>query len=266
MLEIIRPRPGTRPRVALLDFDGTLSLVRGGWQQIMQGLMLDALRPLATHEPQDALAARVADAIDRLTGHPTLAQMEWLRAEVLRRGGCPDSADSYKRRYLELLDARVASRLGALRTGRAVPDDLLVPGSRALLEGLRDAGTLLVLASGTDLVDVRREAEALQITDFFGPHIYGPGPHDPAFTKRTVIDRLLAELGLGGHELLAIGDGPVEIRETRAVSGVTVGVALDELRGAGLDHAKRERLIAAGADVIVADLTPVDALLGHLLG
>ena len=43
-----------------------------------------------------------------------------------------------------------------------MPDDFLVPGSRPLIERLTADGLLLVIASGTELADVRREAVILQ--------------------------------------------------------------------------------------------------------
>ncbi|NBU65499.1 MAG: HAD family hydrolase, partial [Chloroflexia bacterium] len=36
MIEIIN-RPSAAPRLAAIDFDGTMSLIRIGWQQVMHG-------------------------------------------------------------------------------------------------------------------------------------------------------------------------------------------------------------------------------------
>lgn len=253
MIEIIRPRPATRPRAVVFDFDGTLSLVRSGWQSIMRDVMLEALLAARPAEAVEALAARVGQTIERLTGHPTALQMEWLSAEVGRLGGRPLGPEDYKARYLEVLHARVAERLGALQQGHIGADDLLVPGSRALLEALRQRGVTLVLASGSDRPDVLFEAEALAISGYFGGGVYGPKPHAPDFSKQAVVQRMLAEQRIAGPQLVAIGDGPAEILAAQSVGGVTVGVAFDELRGAGLDARKRAQLIEIGADMIVPD-------------
>jgi phosphoglycolate phosphatase-like HAD superfamily hydrolase len=264
MLEILRPRQHVPPRAALFDFDGTLSLVRSGWQQIMQAMMMAALAPSTQDEAPDATRRRVAQAIDRLTGHPTIAQMSWLCALVARRGGRPDSAEAYKQQYLEQLGALVARRREDLRRGAVDADALLVPGARALLEGLRARGVLLLLASGTDYAAVLHEAQALRIAQYFGPHIYAPGPHAPGFTKRAVIADVLVRERLPAAALVAFGDGPVEIAETHAAGGLAVGVAFDEQRGAGLDPRKRASLVRAGADWIVADFAGHARLLAYL--
>ena len=42
-MEILNPFVYGRVRVAVFDFDGTLSILRREWTQIMHDLMLDAL-------------------------------------------------------------------------------------------------------------------------------------------------------------------------------------------------------------------------------
>jgi len=62
-----------------------------------------------------------------------------------------------------------------------------------------------------------------------------------------------------------VGDGPVEIKSGRALGAVTLGIAADEKRRQGLDPRKRQRLLAAGADLIVTDFSQHKALLRLLL-
>jgi phosphoglycolate phosphatase len=264
MIEVIRRGPRARPRAALFDFDGTLSLMRSGWQRIMQRMMVEVLRQLPGDEAPALVEQHVARAIEQSTGQATIEQMAWLCAEVERRGGQPDSAVSYKRRYQAQLDLEVVGRYDQLRRGELGADGLLVPGSRGLLEELRGRGVLLLLASGTDLANVLQDATALGIAQYFGAHIYAPGSRSPDFSKRAVIAHLLAEEGLSGPELVAFGDGPVEIVETRAVGGLAVGVAFDEELRAGVDPRKRAMLIRAGADMIVPDFSERTGLLDEL--
>lgn len=262
MIDILRPHPGPRPRVALLDFDGTLSLVRSGWQRLMATMMIEALVHTPRCEDRPALERRVSDCIDELTGRPTIEQMEWLCLEIARRGGQPDRPQAYKQQYLLLLQTAIDERLLALRRGTPRAQ-FLVPGAVDFLETITRAGMLPVLASGTDRAGVLREASALGIAGFFGPHIYAPEPGEAGFSKRAVIDRVLAEIGAPGAVLIAFGDGPVEIAETRAAGGYAVGVALDEERG-GVDQHKHDRLVRAGADAIVVDLREPERLLAQL--
>ena len=69
----------TIPRlVAFFDFDGTLSLIRTGWQQIMIPMMVDLLLELKSGETADEIRAVVDESVWRLTGRETIFQMEAL--------------------------------------------------------------------------------------------------------------------------------------------------------------------------------------------
>ena len=74
--------------VAFFDFDGTLSRIRSGWQTVMADYMLGVLLGnVEAVAAQLALREHIADAIEGLSGRPTIMQMEWLVAEVELRGG-----------------------------------------------------------------------------------------------------------------------------------------------------------------------------------
>src|SRR5207237_7938610 len=100
-----------------------------------------------------------------------------------------------------------------------------VPGSHAVLDSLQRRGLALYLASGTDVAYVRREAELLGLSQYFGPHIYGALDDYQNFSKKMIIERILSENRLRGEELLGFGDGFVEIEEIKRVGGVAVAVA-----------------------------------------
>src|ERR1700722_1722369 len=152
-IEVLRPDlPRGRFRSVLFDFDGTLSLIREGWPQVMIPMMVDVLRATRTPETEAVLAGIVEDFVMRLNGRQTIYQMIHLAEEVRLRGGQPEDPLVYKHRYHDLLLARIQGRLDALAAGSAQPEDWTVPGSHALLENLRQRGLTLYLASGTDLV------------------------------------------------------------------------------------------------------------------
>lgn len=83
-----------------------------------------------------------------------------------------------------------------------------------------------------------------------------------------VIERILRENQIPGEALLAIGDGYVEIQNTKEVGGLAVAVASDEANnGSGrFDEWKRNRLAGVGADVIIPDYRDAEILLQTLLG
>ncbi len=249
---------------ALFDFDGTLSLIREGWQQVMIPMMVDILLETPRHESKEELTAIVREFVDRLTGKQTIYQMLQLRDEVLARGGEPLDALAYKHRYLDLLWKRIAHRVAGLRNGSIAREQMLVPGAIEMLEGLRARGVTCYLASGTDVVYVRDEAEALGLTQYFGERIYGALDDWEKFSKAMLIQQILAQHHLQGHELVTFGDGFVEIENTVAVGGIAVGVASDEVRRMGINAWKRERLVKAGAHIIIPDFRCARALLGYL--
>jgi phosphoglycolate phosphatase len=266
-IEILRPDlPRGRFRFVLFDFDGTLSLIREGWPQVMIPMMVDVLRQTGTGEDDEALRQHVEDFVMRLNGKQTIYQMIQLAEEVIRRGGQPLDPLAYKHRYHELLMARIQSRLADLASGRAAPQDWTVPGSHELLSSLGKRGLAMYLASGTDLPFVQREAQLLGLSPFFGKHIYGALDDYQNFSKKMVIERLLQENNLRGEELLGFGDGFVEIEEIKRVGGVAVAVASDEVKRQGIHAWKRDRLIRAGADVVIGDYRCREELLSFLLG
>jgi phosphoglycolate phosphatase-like HAD superfamily hydrolase len=264
-MEVLRPDlPRGRFRSVLFDFDGTLSLIREGWPQVMIPMMVEVLRQTGTDETEAQLTAAVEEFVMRLNGRQTIYQMMQLAEEVRRRGGRPLEPLAYKHRYHDLLMGRIQGRLTALEAGTARAEEWTVPGSHALLDNLRRRGLTLYLASGTDLQFVRHEADLLGLTDYFGEHIYGALDEYRNFSKRMIIERILGENGLHGEQLLGFGDGFVEIEEIKRAGGVAVAVASDEVNRRGIHTWKRDRLVRAGADIVIPEYRRQEQLLDYL--
>ncbi len=254
-------------RHVLFDFDGTLSLIRQGWPEVMVAMFVEAL-PRRSSETDADLERLVHEDIMRLNGRQTIYQMMQLAQRVAERGGVPREPLWYKREYLRRLDAAIAHRVEGLKSGRTRPDELLVHGSRPLLELLCARGFTVYLASGTDEPFVRAESELLDLARYFGPRIYGAQDDYRSFSKQLVIERILHENAIAGEQLLSFGDGYVEIENTKAVGGLAVAVASDEANnGSGrMDPWKRQRLLGVGADVVIPDFRDAEALLDRLTG
>lgn len=264
-IEIINPHlPRGRFRSVLFDFDGTLSLIREGWPQVMIPMMVDVLRQTGTAETETQLAAVVEDFVMRLNGRQTIYQMIQLADEVRKRGGTPLEPLRYKERYHDLLMERIQGRLEALAAGAATAEAWSVPGAHQFLEALRRRGLTLYLASGTDLKYVRREAELLGLAHYFGEHIYGALDDYQNFSKKMIIERILRENDLRGEELLGFGDGYVEIEEIKQAGGVAVAVASDEVKRQGVNAWKRQRLVGVGADIVIPEYRRQEKLLEYL--
>lgn len=261
-IEIINPNfPRGQFRFVLFDFDGTLSLIREGWPQVMIPMMVEILQATGTSENEPTLTRHVEDFVMRLNGRQTIYQMIQLAEEVTKRGGQPLEPLAYKHEYHARLMRRIQGRLDALTSKSATPDDWTVPGSHDILTRLRERGLDLYLASGTDVAFVKRETELLDLTRFFAPHIYGALDDYKNFSKKMIIERILQENNLRGEELLGFGDGFVEIEEVKRVGGVAVAVASDEVKREGIHAWKRDRLVRAGADFVIGDYRCVDDLM-----
>lgn len=254
-LEIVRPDYPRGPfRCAVFDFDGTLSLLRGNWQGLMVPMMVETLLATGTGESAAELTALVEEFVTRLTGQPTMQQMLALADEVARRGRPRPDPAQYLARYLDQLLSRTAARIEAVQAGCTPVDQMLIPGARPLVEALHSRGLLLVIASGTELNHVRVETLVLELGGYFGERVFGPLENDPRFSKEAVLRQLMREHQLRGDQIVAIGDGPAEMLAVKAVGGLALGVASDEVAMSGrVNRLKREHLLRSGADLIVPD-------------
>ena len=266
---ILRPSFEPRPEIThvLFDFDGTLSIIRQGWPEIMVPMFTEVLPALPgeSHEDRQKLAY---DDIMRLNGKQTIYQMMQLADRIRERGGEPQEPLWYKHEYLRRLNLKIAERVDGLDSGQIQQDDLTVFGSRALLDNLKARGLTLYLASGTDEPFVKREAELLGLTKYFGQHIYGAQDDFKNFSKKMIIDRILSENAIDGTKLLSFGDGYVEIQNTKDVGGLAIAVASDEANnGSGqMDEWKLERLSGVGADAVIPDYRDAGPLLELIFG
>ncbi len=130
------------------------------------------------------------------------------------------------------------------------------PGAEALLEGLRDQGWALAVATTKSTEGARRTLELLGLLDRFD-HVQGtdgfpckPAPH--------VVQHAL--IGLGLHD----ADPSASWMVGDTVHDVAAGAAAG-LRTAAVTHGahEREQLLGCAADLVVDDLT---TLARHLLG
>ena len=250
----------------LFDFDGTLSLIRHGWPDVMVPLFVEHL-PKHPGESTKQVRRLAWEDIMRLNGKQTIYQMIQLADRIRQRGGTPQEPLWYKHEYLRRLDTLIAARKSAIRSGQRSPDELLVFHARRALDALCERGLTLHLASGTDEQYVIEEAELLGIADYFQGRIYGARDDYQSFSKQIVIQRILREASVAGDALLAFGDGYVEIENTKQAGGLAVAVASDEANhGSGqIDAWKRERLLGVGADAVIPDYRDIDHLLAVLL-
>ena len=253
-LEYIHPekRPEGRIKVAVFDFDGTFSTLRCGWEQVMGPMMLEYISGGEPYDP--ALVEKVDNYINTSTGIQTVYQMQWLVEQIEAAGYGKPERDAwwYKDEYARRLMKQVGERIQRLETGEEQPEQYLIAGAAAFVKMLKENGVEVYLASGTDHKNVVQEATLLGIAEDFAG-IKGAPERQAACSKEAILKKILEEKQLEGEELLLVGDGKVEIALGAACGAYTLGTATNEVDLCGVNPVKRERLIAAGADVIIGD-------------
>ena len=148
-------------RHVVLDFDGTISLIRDGWQNVMVPMMIECLQTETdTTETSEQLETLVVDFVDRLTGKQTIYQMMQLSEEIEKRGGTPKEPLAYKDEYNRRLLPVVEERIAELAAGTLSAEPLRVPMSLEFLQSLREMGINCYLASGTDVEFVKKRSIA----------------------------------------------------------------------------------------------------------
>lgn len=269
-IEIVSEEPGDLAiKHCIFDHDGTLSTLREGWEKIMEPMMLHAILGKQHDSVDEGTYERIRDEvkqfIDRTTGIQTLVQMVGLVELVKQFGFVPKEEildeHGYKHIFNVDLLKMVGARVEKLRKGELESTDFQIKNAAKLLDELHRRGVKMYLASGTDEVDAKAEAEAMGYAHYFEGRIYGAVGDVNVEAKKMVLEKIIGENNLQGHEFATFGDGPVELRETQRRGGLCIGVASDELRRFGLNLSKRKRLIRAGADLIIPDFSQMAELL-----
>lgn len=241
-------------RNALFDFDGTLSLLRKGWQEIMIDYMIEMIECDASDK---MIRQEIENYVNKSAGVLTIIQMRGLASFVKQYGnGRPVlSPAEYKQGYVATLKRKVRERISDLKNGLLTLDKTRVAGSYEFLGELKKRNISMYVASGTDQPDVEEEMHVLEFDSFFNNHIYGAQPSIRDSSKATLIRYIIQSHNFEGPELLVVGDGPVEIKHGRRAGAITLGVATDEDNPGRLNDEKRGRLIEVGADIIISDFS-----------
>ncbi|MEX2015329.1 MAG: HAD family hydrolase, partial [Candidatus Hydrogenedentales bacterium] len=156
-IEVLHDPPRGRFRHVLFDFDGTISLLREGWQGIMRPVMLEMIA--GEEAPTLEMEAEVDAYIEDSTGIQTLVQMHHLVTLVRKYGRVADDQVQEPAAYKAIYNARlmdpVNARLARIASGAAPVDDFTVRGAREFVAALAARGLTLYIFSGTDVEDVR---------------------------------------------------------------------------------------------------------------
>lgn len=260
------------PKVAIFDHDGTISTMRQGWETVMHTLMVEAITGKALANLDTAKLKIVHNTVDQMiektTGIQTIMQMAQL-VELIKEFGYVSAGniktplaykEEYSRRLAELLQVKYA------RFGEGIYDvsDLTMKGALPFLTRLREHNVQIFLASGSDYEDVKFETETFGYSHLFNGGIFGSVGDVSNDPKKLVMTNIVKEIHASPDNVVVFGDGPVEIREGKKHGFLTIGIVSDEQQRFGLNLNKRERLVLAGADILIPDYSWTEKLAQYL--
>ncbi len=266
------PKAGEYPKVAIFDHDGTISTMRHGWEKIMRRMMVQAI----AGDRFDSIAALDLDKmyssvdamIEKTTGIQTIVQMSQLIDMIRDYGYVPENEIKtplqYKDEYRSLLNEQLKCKYKRFEEGIYNVYDLTMKGALDFLAELGKNGTKVFLASGSDYTDVKYETHALGYDLLFTGGIFGSVSNLSKDPKKMVMGEIIKNIDADSSQVVVFGDGPVEMREAKKRGFLTVGIISDEHQRFGMNPAKRERLILAGADILIPDFSWMKILESHL--
>jgi len=240
------------------DWDGNFSLLRMLWQLIMAPMMVDAI---CGDQPKTrAIRQAVHRMIDETTGIRTIEQMRELIKMIREYSLVPEAEIHdewyYKKVYLDRLMVPVNRRIRKVQLGQCRPEAMMLAGAMGAVRTLYHTGVTQLVFSGTDRENVVHESGVLTASQYFEA-IFGAAialsPGEVEKDKEDVLREEIARRGLSGAQIAGGGDGKVEIIAIKEAGGLAIGVASNEKTGRGWDLEKAQKLIKAGADVIMPD-------------
>lgn len=259
-IEFIKKPNPTDIKTIIFDFDGTISTLRHGWEEIMEDYMYQMISGDTLGDDKE-LKEEIKVYINESMGIQTIYQMQWLKEKVqLKNKAEVLDIWEYKRGYNVRLMDIVRQKTKKLISKKLNPKDFRIINSKEFVKELYELGYKLYIASGTDHEDVVNEMKALEIFEYF-EDVKGAPADKIDCPKEAIVKHLTEDLGYKGSEIAIIGDGKVEIEIAVKIGGKAIGMATDETTQDCINQRKRKKLISAGAHIIAPHFEEKDAMI-----
>ncbi len=228
----------TAYRAVLFDLDGVITPTA----EVHMRAWADLFEPVL--EEHGAEPYTDQDYFDHVDGKPRYDGVRDLLASrgiELPEGSPDDGADAET--VCGLGNRKDQAFMQALEEGGVSP----YPGSLALMEQLRDAGTAMAIVSSSR--NAPRVLQTAGVTEFFPVVVHGGVAEERGLPGKPAPDTYEE-----AARLLGVADADAVVVED-ATSGVAAGAAGDFALVIGVDRGTgADALLAAGADVVVTDL------------
>jgi phosphoglycolate phosphatase-like HAD superfamily hydrolase len=197
-----------------------------------------------------------AQAFQQVTGQPlrTFAEMtgrtdKAILTDTLAINGVALPEERFELFYAALAQAAEASRDRMRERGRRLP------GSKEAIEALARQGAVQTVVTGNIQPTAVTKLDVFDLLEYLDVEIGGYGSDDRVRATLVRLARERAERTYGRtfDRVVVIGDTPHDVQAARDAGVAVVGVATG--------RSGPEELAAAGADVVLPDLTDTQALL-----
>ncbi|EDM29023.1 hypothetical protein LNTAR_14442 [Lentisphaera araneosa HTCC2155] len=240
-------------KAAIIDFDGTLTRVRCGWEDKMREFFHQKLFAETANLSETTKEEALSQTEEWISHAPgtTIAQQMGALSEILNFCSIEHSLDQIIEEFDTYSSDWEYARVTELKD-KGQLDQLMLCGARKFLENLIELGYELHLLSGTSHEKLLFECETLELSQYF-VHIQGYEKHLELPYKRESIRKTIKDYAYNNENTLIIGDGLTELEAGRELACPCIGVAISEEDGKGCDQEKLSKLKTKGFEEVITD-------------
>lgn len=248
MIEYLEKPSVEKIKCVILDYDGTLTTFRKGWEFILYPYVRDRIDENHLAESNPELEKDLQHFVAHAGGTNPRQLMKRLADLIEKYTGESESVEFYINDYGSIFNSEIQARVDGFNENS---ESYVISGVRDLLNFLKNREILNYVVTGSCAEAVSDELQKLEMADFF-IDVYGANIHTVGNHKHEAIVEIMKRHNLTKQEVLIVGDGSTEMRVGKDMNLPALGIASDEHNG-GLCENKRELLIGLGAHVVIPD-------------
>ncbi len=247
----------SKPKVSeikciVLDYDGTLTTLRKGWDLILtdyarekinpNGLPCDGLDEEIRHLCAHAGGTTPKQLVSRLMA--IMDKMNLIEKSEIK------SVEFYAKDYADHFQEKIDDRVRRFATES---ESYVIKAVRPMLDFISSKNTMNYIVTGSCETAVKEELQKLDMIHHF-ERVYGASLEMDGNLKLDAMKEIMDRHQLTPCQILIVGDGSTETRAAAELQLPAIGIASDEHTG-GFCSKKREMLADLGAHAIIADYT-----------
>ena len=250
--EILRKPKISEVKCIVLDYDGTLTTLRKGWDLILTDYAREKINPNGLEcegldEEIRHLCAHAGGTTPKQLVSRLMAIMD--KMNLVEKSDIK-SIEYYAKDYADHFQEKIDERVKRFATES---ESYVIDAVRPMLDFIAEKKTINYIVTGSCEIAVKEELKKLEMMHYF-ERVYGASLEMDGNLKLDAMQEIIKRHGLSPCEVLIIGDGSTETRAAAELKLPAIGIASDEHSG-GLCAKKRDMLVDLGAHAIIADYT-----------